>query len=310
MPAASVTVDLDTSAHYRAIHGLPAPAPGEVDPMYRVGVARLLDFLEERAIPATLFVIGQDVDAHPAHRVLLEQAVAAGHELGSHTFYHRYDLRRRAPAEVVEDVALGEEAIAALTGARPVGFRTPGYNLDGDLFEVLARRGYLYDSSVFPCPLYYAAKGAVMAWLRLRGRPSRSAMTRPGMQLAPITPYRPSPRDVWRPGGDASRPLEIPMCVVPGARLPVIGTSLQAMGAAGFAAIYPALRRTHRRLLQLEFHAIDFMDANDEGVAALAGVQPDLRVPWPTKRERYHRILDRVARDYDFATLAEVARRW
>ena len=45
------------------------------------------------------------------------------------------------------------------------------------------------------------------------------------------------------------------------------------MGARGFAAVYPALRVAHPRLLNLEFHAIDFMDAGDPGTSDLSVLQ-------------------------------------
>ena len=58
----------------------------------------------------------------------------------------------------------------------------------------LVRRGYVYDSSIFPAPAYYAAKAAVMAGLHLLGRPSGAVMTEPRAVAAPTEPYRPAMR--------------------------------------------------------------------------------------------------------------------
>lgn len=309
-PIAAITVDLDTTPHYHAIHGLPAPPAEGADPIYAVGVSRLLDLFVEARVIGTLFVIGQDVAA-PAHHALLTRAHEAGHELGNHTFFHRYDLRHRPVAAQEEDIERGEEAIASVTGAAPVGFRTPGYNLSESLQEILTRRGYLYDSSVFPCPPYYAAKGLIMAARRLGGRPSRSSMTLPQSLLAPITPYHPTPGAFWRPAAaaDTPRPLQIPMCLIPGARFPVIGTSLHLLGARGFARALPLLTRAYPKLLQLELHAIDFMDADDPGMAPLAAHQPDLRVSWADKRALYLDVFKQLAAaGYTFAPLASYRR--
>lgn len=308
-PIAAITVDLDVLEHYRAIHGLPPKQTPGPDPTYEVGVRRLLELFESFGIESTLFVVGRDVE-EPVQRGLLEQAHARGHELGNHTFEHRYDLREHPPHVRAADIAGGERAVESVTGRRPVGFRAPGYNLDDAMLQTLAQRGYLYDSSVFACPPYYLAKGAVMASLLLRGKPSHSAMTKPQNMLAPTRPYRPKAGQFWRSDARSTLPLEIPMCVVPGVRFPVIGTSLHLMGRAGFSAAYPLLKRYHASCLQLEFHSIDFMDATDLDEPDLVARQPDLKVPWERKKSLYSFIFEKIARDYTFAPLEAFARGW
>lgn len=306
--SACFTVDLDGLWCYREIHGLEREAR-DIDAAYSVGLRRLLQFLEELDVRATLFVIGRDAE-NPAHAAILAEAAAAGHELGSHSFGHDYALRRRSRAEIRADIVRAHEALRVLTGVAPVGFRTPGYNVDVRILAVLAELGYRYDSSVFPCPPYWLAKGAVMSWLAARRRPSRSSMTRADTLLAPLQPYRPDPVAIWRAKEGSRLPLEIPMCVVPGVRLPVIGTSLHLFGEHGFSAAYPLLRCAHPRLLNLEFHVIDFMDASDPDVDELAGAQPDVRVAWERKRRLYRSVVETVRRDYDFVPMAEAAQRF
>jgi hypothetical protein len=301
-----VSVDLDGLWCYHEIHGL-AAREGDVDPAYSVGVRRLLDLFDDVGIPATLFAIGRDAERAP-HAELLAEAVGRGHEVASHSYAHDYALRRRRVHAIREDLRRADEAIAEATGVRPGGFRTPGYNVDTRILSVCAELGYDYDSSVFPCPPYWLAKAGVMAWLALRGRPSRSAMTRVDTLAAPLAPYRPDAASIRHIDPHSRLPLEIPMCVVPGVRFPVIGTSLHLLGARGLSSLMPLLRRTHRRLLNLEFHAIDFMDAHDPGTAALLGIQPDLSIPWPDKVALYREVFDRVAQHWNFATLQDAAR--
>ncbi len=305
LPKACLTVDLDSMACYRAIHGLAAQAGDEVDAAYAVGVRRLLDFFGEFDIPATLFVVGRDAE-QPAHAELLREAIERGHELGNHTYSHYYDLPRRSAAVQRDEIARGEHAIEAAGGVRPVGYRAPGYNITPQILQLIIQRDYLYDSSVFPCPPYYLAKGAIMAFRRLTGRPSRSAMTAPQNLLAPITPYRPARGRLWLHDPSSHYPVEIPMCLVPGLRFPIIGTSLHLLGKGGFDTVYPLLRRRHTDVFQLEFHAIDFMDADDVASAELIAAQPDLRVPWPQKRAIYTHVIDRLRHDYTFSTLRNV----
>lgn len=313
-PYACLTVDLDSMRFYRDIHGLQRRRDAGADAAYTVGVRRLIDFFVDHHVPVTLFVVGRDAE-HPAHADLLAEAVSQGFELGNHTYSHFYDLPQR-PLEIRErEITLGEEAIEAAGGRRPVGYRAPGYNITEQLLGQLAKRDYLYDSSVFPCPPYYFAKGAIMAWQRLRSRPSRSAMTPATNLLAPIGPYRPSADKLWKRAGtdtmDGLRshmPMEVPMCLVPGLRFPVIGTSLHLLGETGFNAVYPLLARAYDQLFQLEFHAIDFMDAGDVDSAELVAAQPDLRVPWVKKRDLYGHVIRRLRETYLFSTLEDAVR--
>ncbi len=303
---ACITVDLDTLHHYRAIHGLPPSPADATDPTYTLGVSRMLELFEEFAIPATLFVIGMVTDV-PDHAAYLRRANALGHELGNHTYHHRYDLRAQTGEQIEDDIRRGEDAIEAITGSPPVGFRTPGYNVDDEILSTLVRRGYLYDSSVLSAPPYYLAKALVMATRAVRGQPSRSQMTLPRNLTAPTTPYRPSSRSFARRG---DLPLtEIPMPVLPGLGVPIIGTSLHLFGRRGFDLIYPALRRVYRPLFQLEFHALDFIDASDPGVdETLAHLQPDLRVPWRDKRALYEHVFIKLRRRFTFSTLEDAVR--
>ena len=56
---ASLTIDLDGVRHYRSIHGL-EPQKGD-DPFLTQGLDCFLDFCAEVGIPATLFVVTEDL---------------------------------------------------------------------------------------------------------------------------------------------------------------------------------------------------------------------------------------------------------
>lgn len=302
---ACITVDLDTLRCYRDIHGLDYEMVGRAgDPTYTVGVQRMLEMFDDLGIRATLFVIGRDTVV-PTHHDLLKRAHDAGHELANHTHSHHYDLPRHPRTDQQSEVARGEGAIASITGTGPAGFRAPGYNMTGELLDICRSRDYLYDSSILPSPPYWLAKGAIMTWKRMMGAPSRSSQTPASNLLAPTTAYRPAPDALWRHDPDGDSPIEVPMCLVPGLRIPVIGTSLHLLGASGFAAIYPLLRRHYDSILNLEFHAIDFIDDSDLADPGLAEYQPDLEIPWIRKRQRYRNIFERIGEDYTFATMAD-----
>lgn len=303
---ANVSIDLDGIGCYHQIHGLDAPA----DPtaIYTTALPRFLELFDELHVNATFFVIAEDL-VHDEVVDALEEACERGHEVASHTYHHPYDLRRWNPQRIASEIDLATAAFLDRLGVRPVGFRTPGYNVDSRILRILSEQGYRYDSSVFPCPPYYLAKGAVMAAMALCGKPSGSSMTHPAALKAPLQPYRPSRWDFSRPGDRKhSLPLwEIPIGVVPIARVPVIGTSVGALGTGAAARLARVFRRGQPSL-QFEMHGIDLMDANDDAIApALAARQPDVRRDWTAKRDAFAAFLEVVGEQHPFTTLAEAA---
>ena len=146
-PIASLSLDLDKQWSYMKTHG---NAGWESFPSYLdVAVPRRLAFLRERQLTITFFIVGQDAALEKNHEVLRTIA-DAGHEIGNHSFNHEPWLHLYSEAQLDQELARAEESIELATGARPLGFRGPGFSLSLTTLEVLAGRGYLYDATVFP----------------------------------------------------------------------------------------------------------------------------------------------------------------
>jgi hypothetical protein len=300
---AAVSVDLDAIHHYFAIHGL-APAADEADAAYDLALMRMGSWAEARRIPLTLFAVGEDLEREAA-AVILGVLARRGHAVENHSYSHRYDLTRLDAAAMRREVEAGAQAIARVTGRRPSGFRAPGYTVNDALFDVLDAAGVSFDSSVFPCPAYYLAKAAAMGGMRARGRVSRSVLDTPRVLVAPASPYRPGSRWSSREGAPR-RFVELPVQVTPHARLPFIGTMLGVVGARGAARL--ARSCVGEPLVNLELHAVDFLDAT-EGLLALAPHQPELRVPLGERMAALDAALDVLADGgHDFVRLDEAAR--
>lgn len=271
----SVSVDLDEVRHYRAIHGLPAERDDGV--VYERAVPRLLDWARQRGIPITWFVVGRDLD-RPERAETVAGLARAGDELGCHSFSHHYDLTRRPVSEMRSEVERGIEALRRAAGVTATGFRAPGYVVSDTLLDVLRECGLAYDSSVFPCPSYYALKALAIARLKARRRESQSLLDAPDMLRAPTAPYRVG-RPYWFRGTGI---WELPIQVTPRSRLPFIGTALTVAGAIGARLL--AGRVVGEPFVTLELHGIDVLDRHD-GLDALSGEQRDLRIPWSKKLE-------------------------
>jgi peptidoglycan/xylan/chitin deacetylase (PgdA/CDA1 family) len=300
----AVTVDLDEIGCYSAIHGLPELAGEAAHAIYRRALPRLLELFEELAIPATLFACGRDLrDATAAN--WLRDAAASGYEIGNHSQDHLYDLTRRPRSEMRAQVLEAIQSIERVTGRTPTGFRAPGYTINDELFEVLTELGVGYDSSVFPCPVYYAAKTAAIAHYRVRGRPTHSVIDDPRVLLAPAEPYR-----IGRPYyGRGTGLLEFPIGVTRdwSGRLPYIGTYLALAGRSGARALTRLI--AGRSLVSLELHGIDAADAQSDGLQSLlVPQQPDLHRSAHEKLRNLETALTTL-RDagYEFVTLSQAA---
>ena len=269
----SISVDLDEIHHYYRIHGLDAGDASNA--VYARAVPRLSDWARQRGVPLTWFVVGEDLQI-AANAEAATRLASGGDELGCHSYSHWYDLTRRPFAEMERDVQRGVAAIREKAGVKATGFRAPGYVVTDTLLTLLQEQGFAYDSSVFPCPSYYALKALAHAKLTARGRESAAIIDRPEVLSAPTVPYRVG-QPFWFRGAGV---WEIPIQVTRRTRLPFIGTSLTLAGTIGARLLAQGV--AGEPLVNLELHGVDALDRHD-GLEALAKHQPDLRVSWHKK---------------------------
>jgi peptidoglycan/xylan/chitin deacetylase (PgdA/CDA1 family) len=109
----------------------------------RVGVPRVLAFLEERGLPATFFVPGHTVDSFAEETTAI---LEAGHEVAHHSYAH-VDPSLQTAGEERADM---ERAWATLEriGVQPLGFRAPSADLSESTLALVEELGFLYDSSL------------------------------------------------------------------------------------------------------------------------------------------------------------------
>src|SRR5207248_11759911 len=84
-PRASLSLDLDNQWSYLKTHGNPA---WEARPSYLEHVVPIaLELLQSAGVDITFFIVGHDAE-QPANVPLLQAIVAAGHEVGNHSYSH------------------------------------------------------------------------------------------------------------------------------------------------------------------------------------------------------------------------------
>ena len=281
-----VNIDVDSLRLYRAIHSLPERAEGSE--VYKAGVVRFMDLLDSLKIPGTIFSIAADL--LPDAKRILQDAVSRGHEVASHSLSHPYDLFKLEDPSV--ELEYSRQKLQDATGSDILGFRSPGYNLSPDLLANIVLH-YKYDSSVLPSLPYFFARAAVIGSMKIRGRQSSSSVGHFSNFARQWRPFS------WQTG-DTKLP-ELPMSAVFG--VPVIGTTL-ATNSLVLRRVLPILKR--RKFINIEFHAIDFMDESD-GLEKGLAVEPSVRVPLNVRLKRFEAALKTLQKHAKAITLAQAA---
>jgi polysaccharide deacetylase family protein (PEP-CTERM system associated) len=112
-------------------------------------VKATLDLLSRHNVKSTFFVLGWIAEQHPH---VVRQIVAAGHEIGCHSYAHRlvFDL---TPAEFACDTKRAIKAIEDACGVTPRSYRAPSYSITRRsmwALDILAECGITHDSSIYP----------------------------------------------------------------------------------------------------------------------------------------------------------------
>ncbi|MBR2634694.1 MAG: polysaccharide deacetylase family protein [Clostridia bacterium] len=98
----------------------------------------ILSILKEYDIRATFFVIGENAERDPER---IRSIYQAGHELGNHTYTHRY-ISKIPREKLIEEIKRTEEVLHQITGEKPKVFRPPGGYYDDASLAVLEDMGY------------------------------------------------------------------------------------------------------------------------------------------------------------------------
>ena len=136
------------------------------EPRYVEMGHRFLDFLQERGIRATVFVVGELAAASPD---LVRRTAADGHELGLHGLRH-VALEGVGPGQLRRELEQGRALLEDAGGVAVRGFRAPIFSLtpaSAWAVEEIAAAGFAYSSSVLP------ARNPLHGWPGAPRRPYR-----------------------------------------------------------------------------------------------------------------------------------------
>jgi polysaccharide deacetylase family protein (PEP-CTERM system associated) len=147
----ALSFDIEDWFHMVEIDAVSDPAKwGSMPSLVERETRWILRTLRENKVRATFFMLGWIAERYPH---LVREIAADGHELGTHSFWHRkvYELSRD---EFLRDVRQSIDAIeSASSGAKVRGFRAPSFSITPGTewaFDVLHDLRLEYDASLFP----------------------------------------------------------------------------------------------------------------------------------------------------------------
>ncbi len=260
-PRMTLSLDLDNQWTYMKTHGNP---DWESYPSYLdVAVPRILEFLKQRDIKITFFVVGQDAARESNHEAL-GQLSAAGHEIANHSFNHEPWLHLYSPEQLNEEFEKAEEAIERATGVRVKGFRGPGFSLSTATLNIIKNRGYDYDCTAFPNVLNPLARAYFFSKSQLSDEEKEQRKALFGTfsdALRPVKPYQ------WNlEQGDL---IELPVTTMPVFKTPIHFSYLVYLGSYSkalanlYTRISIAMCRVSGTEPSLLLHPLDFMGLED-----------------------------------------------
>jgi peptidoglycan/xylan/chitin deacetylase (PgdA/CDA1 family) len=147
MTSVCLTFDFDALSIWLSTFKQPTPSPlsrGEYGA--RVGIVRILDALERRAVRATFFVPAHTAASFPE---VVRRIAGQGHEIAVHGYVHESPVGLSREQE--EDL-LGRSVrkLRQIVGEHTalLGYRSPAWDLGDNTIALLEEHGFLYDSSL------------------------------------------------------------------------------------------------------------------------------------------------------------------
>lgn len=268
------TVDVEDYFQVSAFEKhIPRARWGSMESRIEANTRRILALLDHYQVKGTFFVLGWIARRYPE---LVREIAAAGHELGSHSYWHRlvYDL---SPEQFRVDLTDSRKAIEDAAGQRVVIYRAPSFSITHRslwALEILAEEGFLIDSSIYP--IHHDRYGMPKAETRIHRIVTCSG-------------------SIW----------EFPPAVVRfgGVNVPMSG--------GGYFRLYPfaltvrALRRInqrHRRSFMFYVHPWEL----DPDQPRIAGPSRQSRLRHYVNLATTEKKLDRLLRHFDFGPISQV----
>lgn len=289
---AAITVDLDTLNDYAYTYGI--NHVDNPDLVYTRALPRLIPILKKNKIKATFFVVGRDLNI-PEHLKLIKDLKSDGHEIANHSYSHRHNFDKLGKDVQKKEILDCHKIVQKKLKIKMVGFRAPGYNISDYSLDILAKKKYLYDSSMFPTLMLPALKLATV--LVSRGKFKSTGGGRMISMFGKMQPHVDPIHGI----------VEIPISVTPIVRIPFMGT-FNLITNKRFFLIGIKLLRSFSRDINYEFHPIELLDFKKDKLPAAFKRHPGSMIPVENKINFYNMVLSEIKKNHAIILMKDLAK--
>lgn len=289
----AITIDVDTLNSLFKTNRF-----GNLD--FKIGLKNFSVLLRKYRIKATLFVVGKDLE-NKENRKIIKKFAKQGHEIANHTYNHIQGFNYLSKKQKKEEIKAAEDLIFDSIGKKPVGFRAPGWNIDEDTLNILEKRGYVYDSSIFPS--YFNLVFKLLNYISnlKEDYKNRTTMGKLSYMFYPIKPHK-----------IGKRLVEIPITVTPFLKIPFFGTFTHTAGLNIFKISFNFIKY-FKLPINYEFHLVEFIGFRKEFIRKIPRnvyKPPTLFIPKKNKIWMANKILQTFTNYYKLITLKDLAKEW
>jgi len=261
-----------------------------LDEFYLKAWGRAIEFFDNRNIKATFFVVGDEIESSETIRKITLQVHNAGHEIENHTYSHTLGLASLPIEKIREEMLRCNEIIEKITGVAPIGFRSPGYNVNSKVISIAKSLGFKYDSSGFWSIMNPVLKNFNMLLFKRGVKNADFGFVTNRLKQYP---YSPSESD-WLQHDSCSHFLELPF-----PRTNVFGLPFYNNFNLWAPTIYSDYisKNIKKPYMMYLFHLIEFMDLSD-GIPSELAIHPNVKTSASIKIQKSGKLLSNLAQRY------------
>jgi peptidoglycan/xylan/chitin deacetylase (PgdA/CDA1 family) len=142
--AACLSFDFDAISLWMGAFRQSSPTAVSRGEFGDVAAQRILDLLDKYSIKTTWCIPGHTIETYPD---TVKEIFANGHEIGHHNYLHETPLGLNLEQER-KIMKRGIDCIKEITGERPLGYRSPAWDLSPNTIGILLEERFIYDSSM------------------------------------------------------------------------------------------------------------------------------------------------------------------
>lgn len=163
----TITIDSDTFAEEISAIYSAQDKEKIITLTYQKAIDRIFDILSKHKLKITFFLITSHLQYKDVSKTC-RNILSAGNEIADHTYSHNRNFIGLRKEELEKEINFSRGIMLEKLGIEPIGFRSPGAEINLETINVLSDKKYFYDSSSNASLLYEKMKKVYLKIKRQR----------------------------------------------------------------------------------------------------------------------------------------------